>query len=52
MLNAKAVQKGMFEFDDVHTDILIIPVLVVDNPTYVMKGMHTKMEYMMRDYCK
>lgn len=52
MLNAKAVQKGMFEFDDVHTDILIIPVLVVDNPTYVMRGMHTKMEYMMRDYCK
>ena len=27
-------------------------MLVVDNPTYVMRGMHTKMEYMMRDYCK
>ena len=52
MQNAKAIQKGKFAFDAVVVDMPIIPVLVVDNPTYVMRGMRIKLEYMMRDYCK
>lgn len=52
MNNAKAIQNGSFVFDKVAKDITIYPVLVVDNPVYTIRGMHTKLEYLMRDYCR
>jgi hypothetical protein len=52
MNNAKAIQEGKFIFDIVNRDTVIYPVLVVDNPVYTIRGMHTKLEYLMRDYCK
>lgn len=51
MSNAKAIQDGRFIFDDVKKDCVVYPVLVVDNPVYTIRGMHTKLEYLMRDYC-
>lgn len=51
MINAKAIQDNAFVFDKVRSDIPIIPVLVVDNLTYTMRGMRTKLEYMKKDYC-
>lgn len=50
--SAKAIQEGTFFFDNPETDSVIYPVLVVDNPVYSMRGMHTVLEYMMRDECK
>ena len=52
MNNAKAIQDGSFVFDKVAKDIKVYPVLVVDNPVYTIRGMHTKLEYLMRDYCR
>ncbi len=53
MANAKAIQEGTFIFDrEVNKDLTVYPVLVVDNPVYTMRGMHTKLEYLMRDYCR
>lgn len=49
--SAKAIQEGAFFFDNLETDSIIYPVLVVDNPVYSMRGMHTILEYMMRDEC-
>lgn len=49
--SVEAIQKGTFFFDDVKADAYIYPVLVVDNPVYTMRGMHTVLEYMMRDEC-
>ena len=51
MSNAKAIQDGRFIFDDVKKDCVVYPILVVDNPVYTIHGMHTKLEYLMRDYC-
>ena len=51
MSNAKAIQDGRFIFDDVKKDCVVYPILVVDNPVYTIRGMHTKLEYLMRDYC-
>lgn len=50
--SAKAIQDGVFFFDDLPMDSVIYPVLVVDNPVYTMRGMHTVLEYLMRDECK
>ena len=50
--SAKAIQEGAFFFDNLENDSVIYPVLVVDNPVYSMRGMHTILEYMMRDECK
>jgi hypothetical protein len=49
--NVEAIQKGSFFFDNVDADAVIYPVLVADNPVYSMRGMHTVLEYMMRDEC-
>ena len=49
--NVKAIQEGSFIFDDVPTNMTIYPVLVVDNYVYTMRAMHTKLEYLMREYC-
>lgn len=51
MSNAKAIQEGNFIFDDIERNFIVYPVLVVDNPVYTIRGMHTKLEYLMRDYC-
>ena len=37
--SAKAIQEGAFFFDNLETDSIIYPVLVVDNPVYSMRGM-------------
>ena len=50
--SAEAIQDGAFFFDDCPTDSVIYPVLVVDNPAYSMRGMHTVLEYLMRDECQ
>lgn len=50
--SAKAIQEGSFLFDNPETDSAIYPVLVVDNPVYSMRGIHTVLEYMMRDECQ
>ncbi len=50
--SAKAIQEGTFFFDNPETDSVIYPVLVVDNPVYSMRGMHTVFEYWMREECK
>ncbi|MBQ8957123.1 MAG: hypothetical protein IJ057_01255 [Bacteroidales bacterium] len=50
--SAKAIQEGAFFFDNLENGSIIYPVLVVDNPVYSMRGMHTILEYMMRDECK
>ena len=50
--SAKAIQDGSFFFDDCPTDSVIYPVLVVDNLAYTMRGMHTILEYLMRDECQ
>lgn len=47
----EAIQKGYFFFDNVRSDSVIYPVIVVDNPVYSMRGMHTVLEYMMREEC-
>lgn len=47
--SAKAIQEGSFFFDKPSPDSMVYPVLVVDNPVYTMRGMHTLLEYMMRD---
>lgn len=49
--SVEAIQKGTFFFDNVKEDSVIYPVLVVDNPVYTMRGMHTVLEYMMREEC-
>ena len=49
--SVEAIQKGSFFFDNVDADAVIYPVLVVDNPVYSMRGMHTVLEYMMREEC-
>lgn len=51
MKNVKAIQEGSFIFDDLASDTIIYPVLVVDNYVYTMRAMHTKLEYLMREYC-
>ena len=50
--SAKAIQEGTFFFDKPSPDSMVYPVLVVDNPVYTMRGMHTLLEYMMRDECR
>lgn len=50
--NVKAIQEGSFIFDDVPSNMAIYPVLVVDNYVYTMRAMHTKLEYLMREYCQ
>lgn len=52
MKNVKAIKDGTFIFDNLAPDIMVYPVLVVDNPVYTMSGMRTKLEYLMREYCK
>lgn len=47
----EAIQKGRFFFDNPSADSVIYPVLVIDNPVYSMRGMHTILEYMMREEC-
>lgn len=49
--SAKAIQEGAFFFDNPESDTVVYPVLVVDNPVYTMTGMHTVLEYMMREEC-
>ena len=49
--SVEAIQKGIFFFDNVKEDSVIYPVLVVDNPVYTMRGMHTVLEYVMREEC-
>lgn len=50
--SVKAIQGGNFFFDNPETNSVIYPVLVVDNPVYSMRGMHTVLEYLLRDECK
>ncbi len=50
--NVKAIQEGSFIFDDLPSDMTIYPVLVVDNYVYTMRAMRTKLEYLMREYCR
>lgn len=50
--SAKAIQEGSFFFENPTRDAVIYPVLVVDNPVYSMRGMHTVLEYMMREECE
>lgn len=47
-----AIQKRTFFFDNLPDDVVIYPVLVIDNPVYSMRGMHTILEYMMREECQ
>lgn len=49
--SAKAIQEGSFFFDKPSPDSIVYPVLVVDNPVYTMRGMHTLLDYMMREEC-
>ena len=49
--SAKAIQEGSFFFDKTYPDSIVYPVLVVDNPVYTMRGMHTLLDYMMREEC-
>ena len=49
--SVQAIQKGDFFFDNTKNDSFIYPVLVVDNPVYCMRGMHTILDYMMREEC-
>lgn len=49
--SAKAIQEGNFFFDKPSPDSIIYPVLVVDNPVYTMRGMHTLLDYIMREEC-
>lgn len=48
----QAITNGNYIFDCDVSDEMVYPVLVVDNPTYTIKGMRTVLEYMMRDYCR
>ena len=48
---AMAIQNGNFFFDNPAGNSVIYPVLVVENPVYSMHGMHTVLEYMMREEC-
>ena len=48
---AMAIQNGNFFFDNPACKSVIYPVLVVENPVYSMRGMHTLLEYMMREEC-
>lgn len=50
--SVKAIQESSFFFDNLTQDAVIYPVLVVDNPVYSMRGMHTVLEYMMREECE
>lgn len=48
----KAIQHKKFVFDSIDSAVTIYPVLVVDSIYYTMRGVHTKLEYWMREYCK
>lgn len=52
MDNVKAIQDGSFVFDDISSTSIVYPVIVVDSTYYTQRGVHTKLEYWMRDYCK
>lgn len=52
MKNVKTIQDGSFIFDEVNPETVIYPVLVVDNYAYTMRAMRTKLEYLMREYCR
>lgn len=49
--SVKAIQESSFFFDKPSPDSIVYPVLVVDNPVYTMRGMHTLLDYMMREEC-
>ncbi len=51
LLNVQAIQDGTFIFDNVRRDETIYPIIVVDSTYYTMRGVHTKLEYWMRDFC-
>lgn len=50
--NVKSIQKGSFVFDNIPSTSIVYPVLVVDSTYFTQRGVHTKLEYWMRDYCK
>lgn len=52
MDNVKAIQDGSFVFDNIPSTSIVYPVIVVDSTYYTQRGVHTKLEYWMRDYCK
>ena len=53
MNNAAAIQNGIFKFDkEAPTTSIIYPVLIVDSMYFTMRGIRTKLESWMRDYCK
>lgn len=49
--SAAHIQNESFFFDRPPRDSMIYLVLVVDNPVYTMRGMHTILESMMREEC-
>lgn len=49
--NVQAIQEKKFFFDSPSESSVIYPILVVDNPVYTMRGMHTVLESMMRNEC-
>lgn len=52
MDNVRCIQNGTFVFDNIPSDSIVYPVIVVDSTYFTQRGIHTKLEYWMRDYCK
>ena len=49
--NVECIQKGTFSYDKPCQKSLIYPVLVIDNPTFSIRGVRVMLEKMMRDEC-
>ena len=49
--NVECIQKGTFFYDKPCQTSLIYPVLVIDNPSFTIRGVRVILEKMMRDEC-
>jgi hypothetical protein len=53
MANVEAIQNGTFAFDvNSSCSSIVYPVLIVDSTYFTMIGVHTKLNYWMKEYCE